>query len=425
MSEWRDVRLGELGEVNRGRSRHRPRDAAHLYGGPYPFIQTGDIKAASGRITHHSQTYSEAGLAQSRLWPAGTIAITIAANIGETAILTYPACFPDSVVGFIADPTKADARFIEYQFRLLRRQIQHENVGTGSVQDNINLQTLERLVLTVPPLKEQKAIASALGTLDDKIDLNRRMNETLEAMARAIFKDWFVDFGPTRAKMENREPYLPPNVWSLFPDRLDDNDKPEGWQKEPLGFIAQSVGKLRQPQEIPPGTAYVGLEHIPRQHVVLSEWSMADEVESGKLEFRRGDILFGKLRPYFHKVVIAPMSGVCTTDAVVMRARQSYWTSVTLMVASSSEFVAFTDRGSTGTKMPRTSWSEMSKYEVIVPSDPIARSFETIAEPVVQKMIESVAEVRILAATRDLLLPKLMSGEIRIEDAEKVLEDVL
>ena len=203
-NEWREVTLGELGQVDRGRSRHRPRHAAELYGGPYPFIQTGDIKASGGRITTHTQTYSEAGLAQSRLWPASTMVVTIAANIAETAILTYPACFPDSVVGFVADDAKCDVRFIEYTFRFLRSTLQHENVGTGSVQDNINLQTLARLRFLLPPLPEQRAIAHVLGTLDDKIELNRRMNETLEAMARALFKSWFVDFEPVRAKMDGR-----------------------------------------------------------------------------------------------------------------------------------------------------------------------------------------------------------------------------
>ena len=110
--EWREVTLCDLGEVDRGRSRHRPRNAPELYGGPYPFVQTGDIKASRGRITVHTQSYSEAGLAQSRLWPAGTMVITIAANIAETAILTYPACFPDSVVGFVADESK----WVVYQF---------------------------------------------------------------------------------------------------------------------------------------------------------------------------------------------------------------------------------------------------------------------------------------------------------------------
>ena len=103
--------------MNRGRSRHRPRYAEHLYGGPYPFIQTGDIKASGGRMDMSRQTYSEVGLAQSRTWPAGTMCITIAANIAETGILAFQACFPDSIVGFVADELKCYLRFIEYTFR--------------------------------------------------------------------------------------------------------------------------------------------------------------------------------------------------------------------------------------------------------------------------------------------------------------------
>ncbi|WP_454062952.1 DUF559 domain-containing protein [Candidatus Nitrospira salsa] len=199
---WRLAKLGNLGEVNRGRSRHRPRYAEHLYGGPYPFIQTGDIKNSGGRLTTYQQTYSEAGLAQSRLWPKGTMCITIAANIAETAILGFPACFPDSVVGFIADESKCDLHFIEYAFRHLKLHLQHE--ASGSVQDNINLATLEQLRFPLPPLAEQRTIANILGTLDDKIELNRRMNETLEAMARALFKSWFIDFDPVRRNMARK-----------------------------------------------------------------------------------------------------------------------------------------------------------------------------------------------------------------------------
>jgi type I restriction enzyme, S subunit len=193
-SNWKEVTLSDLGEVARGRSRHRPRYAEHLYGGEYPFIQTGDIKASGGRISAHTQTYSEAGLAQSRIWPAKTMCITIAANIAETGILKYPACFPDSVIGFIANEEKANVYFIEYLFRQLRKELQRQ--ATGSVQDNINLQTLERLKFKVPTVEEQKKIASFLNYIEDKITLNRQINQTLEQMAQALFKSWFVDFDP-------------------------------------------------------------------------------------------------------------------------------------------------------------------------------------------------------------------------------------
>ena len=200
---WRLVKLSDLGEVNRGRSRHRPRDAAHLYGGAYPFVQTGDIKASGGRVINYSQTYSEDGLAQSRLWPKGTMCITIAANIAETGILQFPACFPDSVIGFIPGENKCNVYFIEYVFRLLRRRIQAQ--ATGSVQDNINLQTLERLLFPIPEIEEQNRIAAVLCSFDHKIQLNRQTNQTLEQIAQAIFKSWFVDFDPVKAKIKAKQ----------------------------------------------------------------------------------------------------------------------------------------------------------------------------------------------------------------------------
>ena len=157
--------------------------------------------------------------------------------------MTYPACFPDSVAGFLPNPKKASVEYIEYLFRLLRHRLQHENVGTGSVQDNMNLQTLERLRFGLPPLTAQRAIAATLGVLDDKIELNRKMNATLEATARALFRDWFVDVGPTRAKMAGIPPTSPPasgpcspTVWMMRASRT--GGRKDHWTKSPISSMA-------------------------------------------------------------------------------------------------------------------------------------------------------------------------------------------
>jgi len=230
--EWRVQKISSLGEFDRGKSKHRPRDAAHLYGGPYPFIQTGDITNSSGRIMSFRQTYSEAGLAQSRLWPAGTLAITIAANIAETALLTFPACFPDSVVGFTADPSKADVRFIEYLFQAMRKQVKSH--AYGSAQENINLDVLRKLEFPIPPLNTQSKIADYLSLIDDRITLLRETNATLEAIAQALFKSWFVDFDPVRSKMEGRAPEgMDEATAALFPADFEETELgavPKGWR---------------------------------------------------------------------------------------------------------------------------------------------------------------------------------------------------
>jgi len=151
----------------RGKSKHRPRNDPKLYGGKYPFIQTGDIRNSDHFITEYTQTYNEAGLAQSKLWPKGTLCITIAANIAETGILGFDSCFPDSVIGFVADPAKSDAHFVEYLLSSFKARLQAK--GKGSAQDNLNLASFENEQFPFPSVKEQKNIASAFDELSAEV----------------------------------------------------------------------------------------------------------------------------------------------------------------------------------------------------------------------------------------------------------------
>jgi type I restriction enzyme S subunit len=219
--------------------------------------------------------------------------------------------------------------------------------------------------------------------------------------------------------MEDRAPYLALDIWSLFPDRLDADGKPEGWRFGKLGDVAQQVGESVKPEALDPCTPYIGLEHMPRKSIALSDWDGADKVTSGKLIFRKGDFLFGKLRPYFHKVGIAPVDGICSTDIVVLNARERKAAAFVLACITQDEFVAFTDRTSDGTKMPRTSWGRMERYDLCLPSEPALEAFNESVEPMLDRIVANIHESRTLAATRDLLLPKLMSGEVRVKDAEE------
>jgi type I restriction enzyme S subunit len=162
-TQWLTVKFADIGELGRGKSKHRPRDDKRLYGGPYPFIQTGDVAQSDGRITSHSQTYSEFGLAQSKLWPAGTVCITIAANIADTAILTYPACFPDSVVGFAANPVRCLPEFIKWSIDVISDHI--KSFAPATAQKNINLAILNDIEFLCPPLEEQIEIVRRVESL--------------------------------------------------------------------------------------------------------------------------------------------------------------------------------------------------------------------------------------------------------------------
>jgi len=333
-----------------------------------------------------------------------------------------PAPFFVIDTAFYLEPkTNIDVRWAYYE--LLTQDI--IGMDSGSAIPSTSREAFYSLPVRVPPPDEQRAIARILGTLDDKIELNRRMNVTLEAMARALFKSWFVDFYPVRAKAEGRDPGLPKPIADLFPDRLvasELGEIPEGWSVGTIGDVAVHARRGVQPSEIDASTPYIALEHMPKRCIALSEWAAGDGLKSNKFRFKRGEILFGKLRPYFHKVGVAPVDGVCSTDIVVVTPREDGWFGFVLGHVSSTAFVEYTNAGSTGTKMPRTSWGEMARYPVVIPSANIGEAFSAQIRSAIDRIIASIHESRTLAALRDTLLPKLISGEIRVKDAGKIAE---
>ncbi|WJM79886.1 restriction endonuclease subunit S [Pectobacterium brasiliense] len=177
--EWKTLPEMAL-DFGRGKSKHRPRNDEKLYGGDIPFIQTGDIRGASHIITQYSQTYSELGLKQSKLWPKGTLCITIAANIAETSILGFDACFPDSVIGFVPDPSKTSSGYVEYLLQSTKTKLEEKGKEKSSAQSNINLGTFEQLKLPFPSLAEQARIVAIL----DKFET--MTNSIVEGLPREI-----------------------------------------------------------------------------------------------------------------------------------------------------------------------------------------------------------------------------------------------
>ncbi|MFQ5799255.1 MAG: restriction endonuclease subunit S [Candidatus Binatia bacterium] len=211
-------KLDQLGFVGRGRSRHRPRNDPSLYGGLYPFFQTGDIKAANLYLYEHSQTYNGKGLAQSKLWEPGTLCITIAANIAETAILKIRGCFPDSVVGFVPDPEKADVRFVKYYIDFIKLRMQ--GVSHGTTQDNLSLDKLLTFDFLMPTLEVQHKIAAILSAYDELIENNLQRIQILEEMAQVLYREWFVNFrfpGYEKVRMVDSPLGKIPERWEVRP----------------------------------------------------------------------------------------------------------------------------------------------------------------------------------------------------------------
>ena len=354
------------------------------------------------------------------------ILIAMTGYIGDVAIVRssdLPAVLNQRVGLFsIRDPSLLENQFLFYllQHEAIRKQVRE--LGYGSAQPNVSPSLVHSINIPFPSLPEQRAIAHILGTLDDKIELNRRMNETLEAMARALFKSWFVDFDPMRAKMVGQDTGLTADTADLFGGSFVDSEIgtiPEGWLVGSLADVAASPRRIAHPADFDHKTPYIGLEHMPRRSIALSAWGTAREVVSSKSQFEHGDVLYGKLRPYFHKIGVAPVTGVCSTDIVVIAPQGPNWSTFVTNVVSSDEFVAYTDRTSTGTKMPRTSWKTMRQYPLCIPPEPIVRAYQEIAGPMLNMIVANIHANNGLALLRDTLLPKLISGELRLLQAEQ------
>ncbi|MCC0567236.1 restriction endonuclease subunit S [Brevibacillus borstelensis] len=372
---WKEYSLDQLGYVSRGKSRHRPRDAEHLYGGQYPFIQTGDVKHSNLYITKYSQTYSEAGLAQSKLWPAGTLCITIAANIADTAILAFDACFPDSIIGFIPDDKKADARFIKYLFDAMLQK-KYKNFTQGAAQDNLSQAKLLSIKIPVPSIQEQKGIADVLSTYDDLIENNDRRIALLEESARLLFKEWFVYFR------------FPGHEHVKIIDGV-----PEGWEKISLGEITKlEYGKSLKADDRIPGTYPVyGSSGIVGTH------EKALVKGPGIIVGRKGNV--GSV--YWSDTDFYPIDTVyyiCSEDS-------SYYLYYALL---NTQFI------NTDVAVPGLNRDFAHSRVIMLPSSNILSHFNDFIGPIREKISNLLKQNEFLSQTRDLLLPRLMKGEIQL-----------
>jgi len=438
-TSWQPVRLGELARIDHGWPFQGEHFSEELTGEPIVvnignFEYSGGFRFEATKLREYRATYPR----QYDLLP-GDVLLVMTCQTAGGEILGIPGRIPSDGRRYLHNqrlgkvvlkqPDEVDANFLYWLFLWPTFNQSLVVTASGTKILHTSPTRIEAFQFRLPPLAEQRAIAHILGTLDDKIELNRRMNATLEAMARALFQSWFVDFDPVRARAEGRHPAgMDAETAALFPDGFEETaleEVPRGWRAGTLGEIARQERRGAHPNGIPEGTPYIGLDHMPRNSIALAEWGLSDAIVSQKLWFRRGEILFGKLRPYFHKVGVAVVDGVCSTDIVVLAPVAPAWFGVALEVVSSGSFIAFVTSFSDGTKMPRTRWEDMSRYGIAIPPIPIALRFTGIVLGITELISCNIRQSRALAATRDALLPRLLSGEIRVGEAERELEAVL
>lgn len=277
-------------------------------------------------------------------------------------------------------------------------QDQVEQLRSGVAQPQLPIRDLSKINIPLPPVHVQRNIVDVFSSYDDLIENNRRRMALLEESARLLYREWFV-----RLRFPGYE--HTPIVDGV----------PQGWERKTLGDLCSEIRDMVLPEALEPHTPYIGLEHIPRRSISLNEWGTAEEVTSSKSRFKAGEIIFGKIRPYFHKVGVAFVDGVASSDAIVVRPADDTLHGLVLMTMSSDKFVAVTaQQMKEGSKMPRADWKQMKAYPVPLPPSGLLNNFDGVIQPIVEQLKSISFANQKLRTARDLLLPRLMSGELAV-----------
>jgi type I restriction enzyme S subunit len=431
-SEWRLIKVKDLGTIVTGRT--PPGGESDYYGEEIPFLTPsdfGDLRKVE--ITGRRLSKTGAERMSKTLVSSGVGISCIGWQMGKAILIDQPTITNQQINSIIIAAENIEKCFVYYSLSIRRSEFFTLGSG-GSRTPILNKTDFGNLDFLLPPICEQKAITHILGSLDDKIELNRKTNETLEAMAKALFKSWFVDFDPVRAKAEGRPTGLPAEISDLFPDSFEDSELgeiPSGWRVAPVGDVVECVGgSTPSTNEI---EYWDGGEYFwatPKDLSSLSEPFLLDtakkitadgvqRISSGILPV--GTILLSSRAPVGY--VAAACVPVSINQGFIALKSNGLMSSAYLLNWCLSNVQQFKDRAS-GTTFAEISKAAFRPIPLLVPSEQVARLFSDKAQTLYERVVSTMRQSTLLAATRDALLPKLISGEIRIPDAEKMLEEV-
>lgn len=430
MDDWAQVRLDDLITVQHG----------FAFKGEYfvdyvtsdVLVTPGNFSIGGGFQLGKVKFYDGPVPAEYILSP-GDVIVTMTDLSKQADTLGYSATVPDSDFRFLHNQRvgkvtlkdhSADLSFIAWIMRT--NGYRHEVLGsaTGSTVKHTSPGRILSYRFKLPPVAEQQRISAVLSALDNKIELNRRMNETLEASARALFRDWFVDFGPTRAKAEGRPAYFAPDLWSVFPDRLSDDGVPDGWEWSTIGDEVEAVGgstpSTKDPAlwdgdiawTTPKDLSDLGSPILLDTARTITEAGLRT-ISSGLLP--AGTVLMSSRAPVGYLAIASvPLAINQGYIAMKCRGRVSNW-SAYLWTHENMAAIISNANGSTFQEISKKNFRPLP---ILVADEATQSAFDSVVGSMFERITANVIESRSLAATRDALLPKLMSGEIRVRDAE-------
>lgn len=396
-----------------------------------PFARAGNIN--DGFCFNEADRFPEENMTRvvNKVSQIGDVVFTSKGTVGrfgfvkpETPRFVYSPqlCFWRSL-----DRQKIDARFLFFWMFSREFFVQFKGVaGQTDMAEYVSLTDQRRMHITLPPLPEQRAITHILGTLDDKIELNRRMNETLEGMARALFQSWFVDFDPVRAKAEGRDSGLPKHIADLFPDSFEDSELgeiPKGWEMAslPEAILVNPTRPLKKGDVAP----YLDMANMPTQGHTPD--IVIDRPFGSGMRFVNGDTLVARITPCLENGKTAYVDflekgqvGWGSTEYIILRPKPPIPEEFAYCLARSDGFRDFAIQSMTGSSgRQRVPAESLSHYLLTAPPKQLAKRFGALVRPLFERASVAARESRALAALRDALLPKLISGELRVKDAKR------
>jgi len=428
--EWRELPFSEAVLINPPVRLER--------GKKYPFVDMGALNpGARSAFATEEREFSGGG---SRFEHGDTLMARITPCLENGKIARFCA-LQGSGVGhgsteFIVIRGRPSVTYSDFAYYLtlwegVRGYAISHMTGTSGRQ-RVPTDCLQHLTVPIPPLPEQRAIAHILGTLDDKIELNRRMSQTLEAMARALFKAWFVDFEPVRAKMQGRWqrgqslPGLPAHLYDLFPDRLVDSEPgeiPEGWEVATLADFATLNPEVWTQETRPALINYVDLSNTKWGRIeTATSYEATSAPSRAQRVLRPGDTIVGTVRPGNGSYALIFEHGLTgSTGFAVLRPRTAHYVEFVYLAATEPENIETLAHLADGAAYPAVRPQVLVATPVVRPPDEVSVWFSQATGPMLARISQSERESRTLAALRDALLPKLISGEIRVMDAERFL----
>lgn len=346
----------------------------------------------------------------------GDVLMTLVGNgYGKVAIAPKEKCaIIQNTVGFRCNNDNSN-QFLYYLLRNNREIFM--NLNRGAAQPSIKVGDILEMEFQFPSKTNQENISCILVALDDRIALLRETNTTLEAIAQAIFKSWFVDFDPVRAKQEGRVPEgMDEATAALFPDSFDESELglvPRGWRVGFLGDLLLLRNERTKPTNLTASLPYVPVESITAKSPFLQDFKSGEEANSSLILFHKGDILFGAMRPYFHKVCSAPFDGVTRSTVFTLRPKNADTAAFALFQCYQDSTVEYATQHSEGSTIPYAKWNNsLEKMSVLLPSIELQKKFSVIVSEFIERANENIRQIQTLTNLRDTLLPRLISGQL-------------